>query len=208
MFADEAIEKFFGQARQRSGGNFYIDVGDIKAAAATKNLHALLKYDVSLHKYEVVPCTLDICTDGDQFDITFSETEYLIQSDDTIKDKIIYLAGYLEHKYRAEGPENENEKDVINSEFHNSLNRGGLTIPLISTVHFVYSAYKLFDYYKLHCCQAHVIQLLSCIDSPMALIKEACCSMSNILLKAFVHDNSDRERQLGCLRRREKLSSN
>ena len=44
VFADEALEKFFGQARHRNGCNFYIDVVDIKVAAETKNLHAHLKY--------------------------------------------------------------------------------------------------------------------------------------------------------------------
>ena len=44
VFADKALEKFFGQARQRNGVNFYIDIVGIKAAAETKNLHALLKY--------------------------------------------------------------------------------------------------------------------------------------------------------------------
>ena len=39
VFVDEAIKKFFRQARQRSGGNFYIDAVDIKAAAGTKNLY-------------------------------------------------------------------------------------------------------------------------------------------------------------------------
>ena len=47
VFVDEALEKFFGQPRQRNGGNFYIDIVDIKAAAETKNLHALLKYESS-----------------------------------------------------------------------------------------------------------------------------------------------------------------
>ena len=47
VFADEALEKFFGQARQCSGGNFYTDAVDIKATATaeTKNLHTPLKYD-------------------------------------------------------------------------------------------------------------------------------------------------------------------
>ena len=43
VFAGEALEKFFGQARKCSGGNFYTDAVDIKAAAETKNLHTLLK---------------------------------------------------------------------------------------------------------------------------------------------------------------------
>ena len=62
IFSDDAIEKFFGQARQRAGGNFYIDVKDIKAAAKVKNLHTLVKHDVMpdecIHSYsECVECT-------------------------------------------------------------------------------------------------------------------------------------------------------
>ena len=32
VFANVALEKFFGQARQRNGGDFYIDIVNIKAA--------------------------------------------------------------------------------------------------------------------------------------------------------------------------------
>ena len=45
-----------GQARQRSEGNFYIDIIDIKEAAQTKNLHAILKYDSTPHQSHDVPC--------------------------------------------------------------------------------------------------------------------------------------------------------
>ena len=129
-----------------------------------------------------------------------------------MKDKVIYLAGYLEHKYRSNTAsvetETENENDVIHSKYLSNLNIGGLTVPLVSTIHFVYSAYRQFDHYNLHCCRAHIVQALSCINSPMAAIKNACISMSNILLKAYVLNKSDRVKQLGCLRRKEKLSSN
>ena len=37
--------------------------------------------------------------------------------------------------------------------------------------------------------------------------KTACVTLANILLKAFVLDKSDKEKQLGCLRRREKPSN-
>ncbi|CAK8691011.1 unnamed protein product [Clavelina lepadiformis] len=127
VFADEALEKFFGQARQRSGGNFYIDIVDIKAAAKTKNLHALLKYESTPCESHDVPCTSNICIDDDQFDITIADTEDLVQSNDSVKHKCIFLAGYLEHKYPANilRIETENDDDHrINSEFLTNLNRG------------------------------------------------------------------------------------
>ena len=99
VFADEALEKLFGQARQRSGDNFYIDVVDIKAAAESKNLHALLKYESTPHQSHDVPCTSDIYIEDYQFDITIADTEDLVQSSDTVKHEVFYLAGHLEHKF-------------------------------------------------------------------------------------------------------------
>ena len=60
VFADEAIKKFFGQARQRSWGNFYIDIDNVKAAAALKKLHTLLKHDITLEEHIAEPCSLNI----------------------------------------------------------------------------------------------------------------------------------------------------
>ena len=111
VFADKALEKFFGHARQRNGGNFYIDIVDIKAAAETENLHTLLKYESMLHKSNNVPCTSNIRIDHYHFDITITDTEDLVQSNDSIKHKIIFLAGYLEHKFRGKSVETEDIED-------------------------------------------------------------------------------------------------
>ena len=42
VFSQDPLEKFFGQVRQRFGGNFYIDIGDVLAAAKVQRLHQLL----------------------------------------------------------------------------------------------------------------------------------------------------------------------
>ena len=113
VFTDEALEKFFGQARQRNRGNFYIGIVDIKAAAETKNLHALLKYESMPQKSNNVPCTSNIRIDDYHFDITIAGTEDLVQSNDSIKHKIIFLAGYLEHKFRGKSEETEDMTTII-----------------------------------------------------------------------------------------------
>ena len=46
VFSQNPLEKFFGQCRQRVGGNFYIDIGDVIASAKAQHLHQLLKYDI------------------------------------------------------------------------------------------------------------------------------------------------------------------
>ena len=145
-----------------------------------------------------------------ELNITIADTEYLVQSNDSVKHKCIFLAGYFEHKYRSNilRIKTQNDDDHrINSEFLTNLNIGGLTVPLLSTVHFVHSAYKLFGKCNLHCCRAHLSHALRHIDSPMIVIQGACLTLSNILLKAFVLDNSNKERQLGCSKRKEKLST-
>ena len=194
MFADEALEKFFGQARQRNGANFYIDIVDIKTAAETKNLRALLKYESMPHKSNNVPCTSNIRIDDYHFDITIADTEDLVQSNDSIKHKIIFLSGYLEHKFRGKSVETEDIDDHhINLDFVTNLNRGRLTVPLLSAVHFAHSAYKLFDKCNLHCCRAHSAKLYIVLIVQWLQFKEH-------FFKAFVLENSDKERQLGCLR--------
>ena len=98
-----------------------------------------MKYDSTPQPHSEVPCTCSIHIEEDQFDFTISETEDLVQSNDTIKHEVIFLAGYLEHKFRANISTAEAEDDddnLTDSEFLTNLNRGGLTVPLISTVHF------------------------------------------------------------------------
>ena len=185
-FADEAHEKFFGLARQRNGGNFYMDIVDIKADAEIKNLHALWKYESMPHKSNNVPCTSNIRIDDYDFDITIADTEDLVQSNDSIKHKVIFLAGYLEHKFRGKSVETEDIDDhYINSDFVTNLNRGGLTVPLLSAVNFIHSAYKLFDKCNLHCCRAHLSQALYCIDSPVVAVQGACLTLSNIFFESI-----------------------
>ena len=137
------------------------------------------------HKSNNVPYTFNIRIDNYHFDITIADTEDLVQSNDSIKYKITFLAGYLEHKFRGKSVETEDIEDHhINSDFVTNLNRGGLTVPLLSTVHFVHSAYKLFDKCNLHCCRAHFSQALYCFDSPVVAIQGACLTPSNFF---FIH---------------------
>ena len=48
-FSKDPLERFFGQARQRCGGNLYIDIGDVMSAGKTQHIHQLVKYDIIPH---------------------------------------------------------------------------------------------------------------------------------------------------------------
>ena len=167
IFADEALEKFFGQARQRRGGDFYIDVVDIMAAAKIVNLQTLIKHDIMPESSSrVLDCDKNCTTSENPAErselideITPQDTQELLRSDDTLKHKVVYLAGYLVYKYGDStsmeeiiGGEDGNE---VSSEFLDNLNRGGLSVPTMSTVFFVHNAYNLHDQTK--CVAAFIL---------------------------------------------------
>ena len=116
--------------------------------------------------------------DLDQLNLTMSDTEELVKSNNNLKHKIIYIAGFLERKYKDlisdDNSETDVEGDDQTSDFLTNLNRGGLAIPRISTVFFVHSSLRLFEKCKVHCCRGHLSQALSNIDSPLSNIRGLC----------------------------------
>jgi len=100
VFSQYPLEKFFGQARQRFGGNFYIDISDVIAAAKVQRLHQLLKLDIIPNDDAQRICSSCTATPDEQdlkmlHDITTNDTENIIHSDDSLKYKIIFVAGFL-----------------------------------------------------------------------------------------------------------------
>lgn len=150
-------------------------------------------------------------------DITTDDTENLIHSDDSLKHKIIFIAGFLTRKYDTQAASDtdddtqqltdDTQELTVSSDFTRQLDRGGLSIPKLSTVYFVHSA--VYVICKLSSskagCRKYIAALLSYVDAPLSNNIMACRTVANVLLKAHVLHHSDREQELGCLRRREKL---
>ena len=82
------------------------------------------------------------------------------------------------------------------------------SMPTLETVYFVHCAIKLQEEIPQprQNCGKYFQRLLALINSPMAKNEKACSTLKNTLVKGFVLHNSDNEKQVGCLRRREKLS--
>ena len=215
--ADECLEKFFGCVRMRNEGKFYIDIMDVQAAAKVFHLHSLRKNDVipSKDPDDQTHVTCDSCSvspDEDDIDkiheLTPADTQALLDSDDTLRHKVVYIAGHLVFKFGAHKTDDDDDFELT-SEFTEKLDRGGLSMPTLSDVFFVHSAFTFFD--KLNSkhkrCRTYIARCFSHITSPFVEKPEAFKTLANITLKAFVLNNSDRERELGCLRRKEKLSN-
>lgn len=219
VFSQDPLEKFFGQARQRFGGNFHIDISDVIAAAKVQRLHQLLKLDIvptNDVQRECRNCSANSFGDEQDLEmlqdrpITTDDTENLVHSADSLKHKIIFVAGFLTRKYGTKSScdnDNDAQELTVSSDFIKQLDRGGLSVPKLSTVFFVHSAVHVISQLSpvKAGCRKYVANLLSNVDAPLASNYMACRTVTNVLLKAHVLHRSDREQELGCLRRREKL---
>ena len=81
-------------------------------------------------------------------DITTDDTENIIHSDDSLKHKIIFAAGFLTRKYDTQSAsdyDDDAQELTVSSDFTQQLNRGGLSIPKLSTVYFVHSAVHIIS---------------------------------------------------------------
>ena len=127
-----------------------------------------------------------------------------------MKHKIIFVAGFVTRKHdtqSASDSDDDAQELNVSSEFTQQLDRGGLSIPKLSTVYLVHSAVYIIS--KLNTlkagCRNFITTLLSYVDVPLANNSKACHTVANVLLKAHVLHHSDREQELGCLRWKEKL---
>ena len=120
------------------------------------------------------------------------------------------MGGFLTRTYqvsRAKDDDDDAQEPHESSEFTQQLNRRGLSIPKLSTAYFVHRAVYILG--KLSppksSCRQYLARLLSYVDTPISDNAMACRIVVKVLLKAHVLHHSDREQELGCLRRREKL---
>ena len=86
------------------------------------------------------------------------------------------------------------------------LDWGSLNVLSLSKVFFCSFCIPstLINLKKLRC--RSYLRLFELIIAPMTNNIDACITLKNIILKVFVLNNSDREKELGCLWRREKLT--
>ena len=205
IFADDIFEKIFGQTRQRKGGNFYIDFGDVLVAAKVQILHTLLKYDITPTENIMGQCAS--CTEPINIeDLETVNNLYNLDSESDLKHKVIFIGGHFVHKH---GQPDLDVGECISSEFLDELNREGLSMPTLSTTFFVHGSFKVMNSLppSRRRCRKYFKRVIGNIDDPIANDNTACHTITNILFKAFVNNNSDRQSELGCLTRKEKLSN-
>ena len=121
-------------------------------------------------------------------DFGLTETQSILSSDDDLKHKIVYIAGHLMHKF---GEFEADDEEEITSAFLDELNSGKNLVEQIPSGRCV--------------CRTYLAKILSLIDAPIASNLAACKKIATTL-KAFVLNNSDREKELRCLRHQEKLT--
>ena len=108
---------------------------------------------------------------------SIKDTEDLLNSSDTMKEKVVYIVGFLTHKFKQhDGDPSEEE----NCRFLEELNRGSLRVPTLNTVLFIHNAqytYEHLDESRKNCI-SYFQRLIFHIDAPMAAINGACRTLS------------------------------
>ena len=188
------------------------DIGGVLAAAKVQHIHQLLKYEIIPEgEVCVADCALcDSVADSSDLELidetSVKDSEALLESKDTLKQKVVYIGGFLSHKFTQ--PDIDMSEDVT-CDFLEELSRGRLHIPTLNTVYFVHNAVHLYENLtdSRKNCSKYFQHLLSRIDTPFSENSAACRTLSNLIFKARVLTASDRENMLECLRRKEKLAN-
>ena len=164
------------------------------AAAKVQRLHQLHKYDIVPEGEGAMTCTLcNTEPTADDLalisDLTMTETQNLLNSCDTLKQKVVYIAGFLFHKHFHQDKDSEEESDDdehVTSEFLEGLSRGGLRVPRLNMVFLVHSAIQLYGKIDSSCrlCTNYFRSLLSLIDSLYSNTNSICKRLIN--MKCFI----------------------
>ena len=114
---------------------------------------------------------------------------------------------YLKHF--EEDTDFDDLDNEVPSDFIEKLNRGGLRVPTLNLVYLVHSPIELYDKIieSRKSCTKYFRLLLSFIYTPYSRNVNICKRLTNIIFKAEVLHKSDKENQLGCLRRKENLNT-
>ena len=68
--------------------------------------------------------------------MALQDTQRLLDSNDALKHKLVFIAGFLAYKH---GQPEENHEECLSSEFVTELSRGGFSMPTLATVFFVHN---------------------------------------------------------------------
>ena len=96
-------------------------------------------------------------------------------SGNALKHKLVFIGGHLAHKV---GDPDTDCKEEISTEFLDVLNRGGVSMPTFSTVHFVHSAFNLFEKMssEQHRCHTYTRKMFSLFNAHFAWKTYLCMS--------------------------------
>ena len=101
----------------------------------------LLKHDLlpdACHSWKCPSCTEEV--NPDDVDVvrtlTIADTQKLFDSEDQMKHKVIYIAGYIAKNHKQ--TDEDDSEECVSSTFLDELNRGGMTVPNLSTAFFVH----------------------------------------------------------------------
>ena len=78
-------------------------------------------------------------------DITFDDLQVFLDTEDTLKHKTVFIAGFPSRKFTHRITNDETDDTVVSSDFLKEMDGVGLSVPTLSTTYFVYTGVKVFE---------------------------------------------------------------
>jgi len=125
---------------------------------------------------------------------------------------LYYVCGYISFK---EGVLVERESTVSypEAEFFDLVDRGKLSRPQISFVHFAHSCFHIFENVESNLCCNRLCRLFACLGTSFPVdfeghLPKVCRRLANVFLKGFVkrYQNEQQDCSAPEARKRQKLS--
>ena len=111
---------FFWTSQTAQWRKLYIDIVDVFSSAKAQRLHQLLKYNIipqGVPEFTYPECTTPVSLGDIELmqEISIEDTQLLLDSCDTLKRKVVFIAGYITFKH------GEMEGDPVSTEFLREL---------------------------------------------------------------------------------------
>lgn len=222
-FSTDPLERYFGDCRQRAGGNYFISVRHVVEKHRLDRARLLAKCDpdalLESSADAAGTSTVHECASCRTFDHKLLAILPALVSDihRDVKETLVYVAGYVAHKCFGDDDERcDDSRDEfrLHKQFFVQINRGGLTVPTDSLVNFMYYVYiVLVSIQERHQfpCQPAVTRYCQRICEMYDLVDESrrrnvVRVVTNIMLNNFTH-SLDVPAASKCKRKIAKLSS-
>ena len=197
QFSTDPLEKEFGKLRQGSGGTYFISVQQCIEKLHIKHSSLLLRQNANIESIDVPAghhcssCNYQLSEDAAEVFDNLETLEFSLS--DEVKMSLIYIAGYVTRKDTEIC-----DSDLLNcttfyfqkyGKYTDSIDRGGLNIPLDHACQWSIFCFVLFYTVKENVCRNSLKRLFMLVSEfyLFGMEERHATTLSNIFLNSFAN---------------------